>query len=86
MCSSDLKVEGDIRGHKVKIGNDAVIKGTVFAESVELSGTLEGNIDAKNVFLTKTARMSGNVLHRTLQVEHGAFFNGNSQPHRTKNG
>jgi cytoskeletal protein CcmA (bactofilin family) len=80
----DGKVEGDIRGQTVRIGNSAVIKGTVFGEVVELAGTIEGKIEASSTVLTKTARMTGDILHQSLQIEQGAFFNGNSRPHQAK--
>jgi len=81
----DGKVEGDIRGQTVRIGNQAVIKGTVFGDVVELAGTLEGKIEASSAVLMRTARMSGDIVHRSLQIEQGAFFNGNSRPHHGKN-
>ena len=76
----DGKVEGDIRGQVVRIGGAAVIKGTVTGELVELSGTLEGKIEARSAVLTKTARMSGDIIHQSLQIEEGSFFNGGSRP------
>jgi cytoskeletal protein CcmA (bactofilin family) len=76
----DGKVDGDIRGQGIRIGNTATIKGTVHGELVELSGTLEGKIEARSVVLTRTARMSGDIVHQSLQIEEGAYFNGNSRP------
>jgi len=76
----DGKVEGDIRGQGVRIGTTAVVKGTVTGELVELAGTLEGKIEARSAVLTKTARMTGDIIHQSLQVEEGSFFNGSSRP------
>lgn len=76
----DGKVEGDIRGQAVRIGNTAVVKGTVTGELVELSGTLEGKIEARSAVLQRTARMSGDIVHQSLQIEEGSYFNGNSRP------
>jgi cytoskeletal protein CcmA (bactofilin family) len=61
-----------------------MIKGAVFGDVVELAGTVEGKIEAGSAVLTKTARMTGDILHQSLQVEQGAFFNGNSRPHQAK--
>jgi len=80
----DGKVEGDVRGQAVRIGSGAVIKGSVTGELVELSGTLEGKIEARAAVLTKTARMSGDIIHQTLQVDEGSFFNGSSRPNHGK--
>jgi len=81
----DGKVEGDIRGQTVRIGNGAVIKGTVYGDVVELAGTVEGKVEASSAVLTKTARMTGDIMHQSLQIEQGAYFNGNSRPHSAKN-
>ena len=77
----DGKVEGDIRGQVVRIGSTAVIKGTVFGEVVESAGTIEGKIEARSAVLMGTARMSGDIVHQSLQIGQGAYFNGNSRPH-----
>jgi cytoskeletal protein CcmA (bactofilin family) len=80
----DGRVEGDIRGQAVRIGGGATIKGTVYGELVELGGTIEGKIEAESVVLTKTARMSGDIVHQSLRIDTGAFFNGHSRPHQGK--
>jgi cytoskeletal protein CcmA (bactofilin family) len=80
----DGKVDGDVRGQAVRIGDGAVIKGTVFGELVELAGTIEGKVEAESVVLAKTARMRGDVLHRTLKIDAGAHFEGNSRPQPAK--
>jgi cytoskeletal protein CcmA (bactofilin family) len=76
----DGKVEGDIRGQAVRIGNTAVVKGTVTGELVELAGTLEGKIEARSAVLQRTARMTGDIIHQTLQVDEGSHFSGSSRP------
>jgi cytoskeletal protein CcmA (bactofilin family) len=81
----DGKVEGDIRGKAVRIGDGAAVKGTVWGELVELSGTLEGKIEAETVVLARTARMTGDLAHRSLKIEAGAHFDGNSRPQSSTN-
>src|SRR5262252_6050505 len=80
----DGKVDGDVKGQGVRIGAGAVIKGTVIGEVVELSGSIEGKIEANSAVLTKTAKMSGDIIHQTLQIEQGAHFNGSSRPKNTQ--
>jgi cytoskeletal protein CcmA (bactofilin family) len=77
----DGRIEGDVRGQRVTIGSTAMIKGTVAGEVVELNGTLEGKIEATSVVLAKTAHMSGDIIHRSLKIDQGAYFSGNSRPH-----
>lgn len=77
----DGKVEGDIRGKGVRIGSAAVIKGTIVGEVVELAGKLDGKIEAGSAGLASTANMSGDIIHRSLRIDQGAYFNGNIRPH-----
>jgi cytoskeletal protein CcmA (bactofilin family) len=76
----DGRVEGDVRGQTVRIGDGATVKGTIMGALVELAGTIEGKIDAESVVLAKTARMSGDIVHRSLRIDAGAHFDGNSRP------
>ena len=48
----DGEVEGDIRGLSVKVGSGATVTGSVYGEVVELSGTVNGKIEARQVVLT----------------------------------
>lgn len=74
------KLEGEIRGRAVRIGASANIKGSVVGEIVELAGTLEGKIEAGSVILARTAHVDGDIAYGSLQIEQGAYFNGNSRP------
>jgi cytoskeletal protein CcmA (bactofilin family) len=77
----DGRVEGDVLGHNVKIGTTAVINGSVFGEGVEVAGTIEGKIEAKHVVLIKGARMTGEIIYQSLQLDADAFFEGDCRPH-----
>ena len=74
------QVEGDIRARKVSIGTKATVKGTIFGDDVDVAGTVNGKIEAKSIVLAKTAHVSGDILHEVLQVDKGAFLNGNCRP------
>jgi len=80
----DGKVEGDVMGRNVKIGEGAVINGSVFGEGVEVAGKIDGKIEAKNVVLIKGARMTGEIIYQSLQLDTDAFFEGACRPHYGK--
>jgi cytoskeletal protein CcmA (bactofilin family) len=81
----DGNVEGDVKGVNVKIGNGARVKGTVRGEEVEVAGTVDGRVEAKKVFLTGTAHMTGDVLHDELKIDSGAYIDGHCKPDYGKN-
>ena len=76
----DGEVDGDVRGVSVKIGNNAKVKGTVYGDTVELAGTIDGKIEAKKVILTSTAHMSGDVIHQDIKIDSGAYIDGHCRP------
>ena len=69
-------VDGDVRTTRLMVGEHAVIRGEIEAEDVVVHGTVTGHIKAKSVELTRTARVSGDVIHAEISIERGAFLEG----------
>ena len=80
VCSGDIQidgwVEGDIQSRNVTVGEGATVHGAVQAENVRICGIINGQIRADNVVLEKTARVTGDILHKSLSIEQGAFLEG----------
>ena len=79
----DLIIEGEVNGtvnlasHTLTIGNQAKIKANVFAHTVFVDGTMEGDLyGAEQVLIRKTARMKGNITSPRVSLEDGASFKG----------
>lgn len=72
----DGTVEGDVRAGSLIIGEDAAVTGEVFAETVVIRGKVTGSVCARQVQLASTARIEGDIVHATLSVESGAYFDG----------
>ena len=73
----DGAVQGDIRTSVLTIGETAQIRGAVYADMVRVCGSVIGQIEAKRVELTRTARVTGDIMHEVLSIESGAFLEGN---------
>jgi len=76
----DGKIEGDVRGQTVTVGDGAVIKGAVYGDSVRVSGTIEGKVEAQAVAITRSGRLVGDIVHERLEIEAGAHVDGRCQP------
>ncbi|MFQ5774896.1 MAG: polymer-forming cytoskeletal protein [Kiloniellaceae bacterium] len=80
-CSGDLQVngnvEGDIKSQSVSIGEGAHVQGSVVADTVHISGTIRGQIEAPAVTVAKSGKVIGDIMHQTLAVEAGAYLEGN---------
>ncbi len=69
-------VEGDIRAHLLTIGEGATVKGECIADDVVINGRIIGTVRGLKVRLTSSARVEGDIVHKTIAIESGAHFEG----------
>ena len=69
-------LEGDIKAHLLTVGESATVKGEVIADDVVVNGRVVGCVRGLKVRLTSTARVEGDVIHKTIAIESGAHFEG----------
>jgi cytoskeletal protein CcmA (bactofilin family) len=78
----DVRVEGqingDIRCAHLVVGRDATLSGDIIAEEVVVRGKVKGSIRANRVILQDSARVESDIYHKTLCVDEGACFDGQS--------
>ena len=79
----DLIVEGEVNGtinlanHTLTIGSQAKIKANVFAHTVFVDGSMDGDVfGSEQVTVRKTARVKGNITSPRVSLEDGASFKG----------
>ncbi len=72
-------VEGDIRAHLLTVGEGATVKGECMADDVVVNGRVIGKVRGLKVRLTSTARVEGDIIHKTIAIESGAHFEGSVQ-------
>ena len=88
----DLLVEGTVEGQiritrDLRIGPTGVVKATVQAATVVVSGELVGDCAATaRVEIQASGRLMGNIRAPKIVIAEGAVFRGNSDmsPHREK--
>lgn len=79
------KIQGDIRCASLVQGRDSLISGSVSADSARLGGTVEGSIEAAELLIEASARITGDVTYEKLTIEPGGQVDGRFQ-HRTAAG
>ncbi len=72
-------VEGDIRAHLMTVGEGATIRGEIVADDIVVNGRVIGRVRGLKVRLTSTARVEGDIIHKTIAIESGAHFEGSVQ-------
>jgi cytoskeletal protein CcmA (bactofilin family) len=84
-CSGNIRLDGEVQGDIssqgiVIIGENGGVNGQINADSVTIGGKVTGTIRAKDkVVLEAKATLKGDIITKTLLVEAGAIFNGNSK-------
>lgn len=72
-------VQGDIHAQRIVIGDRARITGALIAEEIVVRGTVEGSIRGNAVTFQSSSRVEGDVFHKSLAIEQGAYFEGKSR-------
>lgn len=75
----DGRIEGDVHCASLVLGERSQIEGNVTAEEVVICGRLIGSVRALRVMLQATCHVEGDLLHRDLAMEQGAYFEGKSR-------
>lgn len=82
---ADIRLDGQMTGMittkaKVVVGVSGTIEGDIECLSADISGTVTGRIDVRELlFLKSTAVVTGDITTSKLVVENGAKFNGSCQ-------
>lgn len=72
----DGHVRGNVHGKQVLITEQGSVVGTVFAERIDVRGTVRGAIRAVSVTLHSTAKVEGDITNQMLAISEGADFDG----------
>lgn len=75
----DGEVQGDIRATNLIVGERARITGTIVADEAVIRGQVMGSIRSKRVMLQSSSHVEGDVFHKSLAIEQGAYFEGKSR-------
>ena len=72
-------MDGDIRAHLLTVGEGATVRGEIVADDIVVNGGVVGKVRGLKVRLTATARVEGDIIHKTIAIESGAHFEGSVQ-------
>ena len=75
----DGQVQGDVHCSSLIVGEKAQITGGIVAEDVVVRGRVMGSVRGNRVTLQASSHVEGDVFHKSLAIEQGAFFEGKSR-------
>jgi cytoskeletal protein CcmA (bactofilin family) len=85
-CNGEIHLDGEIQGDihcaSLVLGENSHLAGSVVAQDVDIRGRLIGSVQALRVTVQASGHVEGDLIHKTLAIERGAFFEGES--HRSE--
>jgi cytoskeletal protein CcmA (bactofilin family) len=77
----DGKIEGNVRGEYLILGESGIIIGDLEVEVAICQGRVDGNIKAKKLHAQQAAKISGSLDVIDLTVDSGASLSGDVKAH-----
>jgi cytoskeletal protein CcmA (bactofilin family) len=81
--TGELQIDGDVQGDvyasRIVIGEQAKVVGELVADEIVIGGIVQGSIRGNTVTFQTASRIEGEVYHRKLAIEQGAYFEGKSR-------
>jgi cytoskeletal protein CcmA (bactofilin family) len=79
--ASIIRIEGKIIGNVlvesgVVLGENGIIEGDIYTKSAIIYGTVSGNVQADQLEIKKSGRITGDITTNNLEIELGAQYNG----------
>jgi len=75
----DGRVQGDVHCTSLVLGENSRLEGSVIAEDLVILGRLVGSVRALRVMLQSRSHVEADLLHNSLAIEQGAYFEGQSR-------
>ncbi|MBU6375047.1 MAG: polymer-forming cytoskeletal protein [Bdellovibrionales bacterium] len=79
-------IKGKLKGKPgslIVLGESGVVEGQIDADTVWLEGFVRGEVKAQTkVILTPSARVIGNLISPSIEIQPGAYFDGTSRMER----
>lgn len=81
-CEGSVRIDGNVEGDinsagDILLGANSCVKGNIIANNVQLSGTIEGNLQLTGMLrISSTGRLYGDIQVKNFVSDEGAVFQG----------
>ena len=72
-------ITGDVHARQITVGSKALVTGNIVADDVSVAGVVNGSVRGLAVTLQSGSRVDGDMHYKSLAIEHGAHFEGQSR-------
>ncbi len=79
-CTSTIeilgRIEGKVTSKTLIVGVEGRVKGSIFAENVDLLGKFDGTLATQGLLVRSSSDVQADVRYTTLSIESGALIDG----------
>jgi cytoskeletal protein CcmA (bactofilin family) len=81
--TGEVRIEGDVQGDihagRIVVGAQGRVVGDLLADEIVIGGVVQGSIRGNTLTFQGASHIEGDVYHRKLAIEQGAYFEGKSR-------
>ena len=66
---------GTIKSATINLKPGSYVKGTITANSITVEGEVDGDIQAKDLYIKSTAKIKGNIRYQNIDIQNGSIIN-----------
>ena len=66
---------GTIKSATINLKPGSYVKGTITANTITVEGEVDGDIQAKDLYIKSTAKIKGNIRYQNIDIQNGSIIN-----------
>ena len=66
---------GTLKSSTINLKPGSYVKGTITADTITVEGEVDGDIQAKDVYIKSTAKIKGNIRYQNIDIQNGSIIN-----------
>ena len=66
---------GTIKSSTINLKPGSYVNGTVTADTLTVEGEVDGDIQAKDIYIKSTAKIKGNIRYQNIDIQNGSIIN-----------
>ena len=66
---------GTIKSQTINLKPGSYVNGTVTADTITVEGEVDGDIQAKDIYIKSTAKIKGNIRYNNIDIQNGSIIN-----------
>ena len=66
---------GTLKSSTINLKPSYYVKGTITPDTITIEGEVDGDIQAKDIYIKSTAKIKGNIRYQNIDIQNGSIIN-----------